>query len=335
MSAERGPRVSVCIPTMNRPRHFREALQSVAGQTFRDFEVVVADNSGDAEKQRAIDEVLAGFPDLPIRVVRHEATLDVASNFNSLLDAARGELWSVLPDDDRFCPTFLARSVEALDAYPDCSFTFADHWIIRADGSIDEAESSANSLAFQRTRLAEGVFRDEALFAVVLAQSTCLQTSLFRRDRMQSVRFIPNLRAVDLSVFLRLTATKPVSAYYIAERLMEYRVHSDQMTTTTTTARRIEVLETGIAALESVSRIPPEHRRRYRRKLGRQYMALALAEAEIGADAAARRHAAKSLFTSISARVAVGAGLVLFAPRSVRLARRLIAQLRPGGRRAH
>jgi hypothetical protein len=149
---------------------------------------------------------------------------------------------------------------------------------------------------------------------------------------MQAVRFIPNLQAADLSVFLRLaTATKPVSAYYIAERLMEYRVHSDQMTGTT---RRTEVLKTGIAALESVGSVPPEHRRRYRRKLGRQYMALALAEAEMGADAAARRHAVKSLSTWISARATVGAGLVLLAPRSVRMTRRLIAQLRTGRRRA-
>jgi len=332
MLSERCPRVSVCIPTMSRPRQFREALQSVDQQTFRDFEVVIADNSAEAEKQRAIDEVLAEFPHLPIRVVRHETTLDVASNFNSLIDAARGELWSCLPDDDRFCPTFLARSVEALDAHPDCSFTFTDHWIIRADGTIDEAASSANSLTFGRTRLEEGALRDEALFGVVLAQSTCLQTSLFRRDRLQAVRFIPNLVAVDLSLFLRLTtATKPVSAYYIAERLVEYRVHSDQMTTT---IRRTEILKTGIAALESTGSVPLEHRRGYRRKLGRQYLALALAEAEIGADAAARQHALKSLSTWISARAAVGAGLALFAPRSVRLARRLIAQFRSGGRRA-
>jgi glycosyltransferase involved in cell wall biosynthesis len=315
---------------MSRPQ-LREALQSVDRQTFRDFEIVVGDNSGETATQRAIDAILAEFSHLSIRVVRHDKTLDAAVNFNSTVDAARGDLWSLLPDDDRICPTFLARSVEALDAHPDCSFTFADHWIIRADGTIDEARSVANSLTFGRASLKEGVFRDEALFGVVLAQSTCLQTALFRRGLVKSVRFIPDISALDFALFLRLsTVLKPVSAYYIAERLTEYRVHSGQITTVTD---RADLLKNGIAALESVDSVPRRHRRQYRRKLGRQYLALALAEAETGANAAARRHAVKSLSIWISARATVGAGLVLMAPRSVRLTRRLIAGLRPDGRR--
>ena len=129
MVLEAEPRVSVCVPTINRPRQFRETLQSIDGQTFRQFEIVVADNSGKPENQRAIDEVLTEFKHLPIRLLRHPKNLEVATNFNSMLDASRGEFWACLPDDDRYCPTFLARGVAALDANPECSFTFADHWI--------------------------------------------------------------------------------------------------------------------------------------------------------------------------------------------------------------
>jgi glycosyltransferase involved in cell wall biosynthesis len=325
------PRVSVCIPTIDRPHLLREALASVAAQTFPDFEVVVADNSGQPEDQRAIDRVLAEFGALPLRLVRHPSQIGPAENFNSLIDAARGEFWACLPDDDRLCPTFLARTVAALETHPTCSFAFSDHWILRADGTIDERQSQINSAHFGRTSLREGEFRSDDLFGVVLAQSPCLQATLFRRSVMESARFTADLFTVDLSLFLRLGAAPGVGAFYIGERLMEYRVHGQQITVTTS---RIELVRAAIAALETIDRVPSAHRRPFRRKLSREYLALALLEAESGATDQARRHALDSLRLSATPRTALGAALAILAPGALPLARRLAANVRGSAARS-
>jgi glycosyltransferase involved in cell wall biosynthesis len=319
------PRVSVCIPTVNRPRLLAEAIGSVADQTFRDFEVLIADNSGKAEYGDAIREVVAQFPALTFRVITHCPAVHVAANFNSMIEAARGELWTCLPDDDRFCPTFLARSVATLDEHSQCGFTFADHWIIRADGTIDEPASLHNSAVFARTSLPEGIYEHDRLFEVVLKQAPCFQTAVFRRTVIASFKFLANLLVLDLSLFLRLSSgATPVPGYYLADRLMEYRIHPDQISSTT---RRIEFLGSQIAALESVDRVPPRYQRQFNAKLGRQYLSLALLEAEQGAHASARDHALRSLRLSPRLGTALAAALAVVAPGAIRNVRQLKARL--------
>jgi len=327
----RRARVSVCIPTVDRPELLREAIASVAAQTWRDFEIVLADNSGDPALQRRIDEAMAGFPELRFVVKRHERRVDAIDNFNSLIDAAPGELWTVLTDDDRFRPNFLARSVEALDRHPECAFTFADHWMLRPDGTLDEAESEINTVRFGRTLLREGVYQHDQLFEIVLRQSVCLQTALFRRPVIASLRFLPGIMSGDQSLFMRLSAGRtPHHAYYIAERLFEYRAHEGQLSNTT---GRKALLRAQIAACESAPEIPRQHRRQYNRKLSRCYLALALLEAEDGNHKAARADAAKSFVLSPGLRNTFGGLLAAAAPFAVKGVRTLRERLTARGAR--
>jgi hypothetical protein len=249
--------------------------------------------------------------------------LDVVSNFNSLIDAARGELWACLPDDDRLRPTFLARSIGALDLHPDCGFTFADHAIIRGDGTIDELLSDRNSILYKRASLGEGVYRDDDLFEVALNQAACLQAALFRRSVISSFRFLPDIVTLDFSLFLRLSGgTQSVHGYYIAERLMDYRIHSEQISST---SPRADFIRFQIAALESVDRVPRRHARRFNSKLSREYLALAFLEAERGQKGNARAHATRSLRLAPSVETLLGAALATLAPGAVPLVRRLVS----------
>ncbi len=326
VATNRSPRVSVCVPTINRPHFLREAIASVASQTFRDFEIVVGDNSGNAECQHQIDEVLAEFPDLLFTLVRHPHHIDVADNFNSLIDAAHGELWACLPDDDRFRPTFLERSIDALDRHPACAFTFADHWITDVEGVVNDRRTAVASVQFGRNLLHEGVYPHDQLFAIVLRQSLCLQAAVFRRSAIASLRFVPGILALDQSLFLRMSAGRtPFNGYYIDERLMEYRLHGAQVSTTTP---RGDFLRTVIAAYESVDSVPARHARVFNAKLGRTYLALAMSEAEHGSRASARALAIKSLRLSSSVHNALGALLTIATPHAIPYCRHVVEQLR-------
>jgi hypothetical protein len=298
----------------------------VAAQTYRDILVVVADNSGLAAGHAEVDAILAEFPALDFFLIRHPTSIDVAANFNSLVDAAQGEFWVCLPDDDRLCPDFVSRSVEALDGYPGCGFAFTDHWIIRADGRIDEPESIANSIHYGRTLLKEGVYRGDRLFEIAMRQSLCLQAAMFRTPTISSYRFIPGILAVDYSLFLRMGVgdVKP-DAYYIDARLMEYRLHGSQISLTT---GRKAVLQASIAALESVSEVPTQHAHEFERKLGSQYLALALMEAELGERKSARAHAIRSLELSRSPRNVAGAALGILVPWAIPWARSFHSRVR-------
>jgi glycosyltransferase involved in cell wall biosynthesis len=325
------PRVSVCIPTLGRSDLLREAIASAVAQTWRDFEIVIADNSGDADGQRRIDAVLAEFSAIDFVVKRHPTRIGAAENFNSLIEAAAGDLWVLLPDDDRLCPNFLARSVAALDAHPECAFTFADHWIIGPDGTRDDEASRANSVLYSRHLLREGGYPHEALFGIVLKQSMCLQTAMFRRPAIASFRFAPGIMLVDQSLFLRIGASpEPVQAYYIDERLFEYRIHGAQETSTT---RREAWLRDQIALFRHIRNVPPAHLRAFNAILGRFYLSLAFLEAEAGTVGQARSDAAQALRLSPGLRSALGTLLVTAAPGAVPLVRRVGSRVKSALRR--
>jgi glycosyltransferase involved in cell wall biosynthesis len=104
--------VSVVIPVYNRERLIARALRSVLAQTFRSFEVVVADDASTDDTEA----VVLGFGDERIRYVRRATNGGNAAARNLGVAHARGRYVSFLDSDDEYRPDFLSRTVAALDA---------------------------------------------------------------------------------------------------------------------------------------------------------------------------------------------------------------------------
>jgi glycosyltransferase involved in cell wall biosynthesis len=101
------PRVSVIVPTRDRPRWVARAVGSALAQTTPPAEVVVVDD-GSREPPR--------LPDDPrVRLVRRDTPGGVSAARNAGIRAARGELVTFLDDDDRLRPQMLAVSLAALE----------------------------------------------------------------------------------------------------------------------------------------------------------------------------------------------------------------------------
>lgn len=89
------PYFSIVIPTRNRPKLFRETLQSALLQDFDDFEVVVSDNSSDADTSA----VIGAFRDNPrLSVFRPDDNLSMPKHWEFATLKARGRYVLVLTD---------------------------------------------------------------------------------------------------------------------------------------------------------------------------------------------------------------------------------------------
>lgn len=98
------PLVSVVIPTHNRPDFLGEAVNSVLGQSVRDFECIIVDDC-------SVDRVtLPGDPRL--RVLRHPKNFGPAVARNTGIRAATGKYMMFLDDDDIFDPRRLEVGLE-------------------------------------------------------------------------------------------------------------------------------------------------------------------------------------------------------------------------------
>lgn len=113
-----GPTVSVVIPTYNRRDLVERALQSVYGQTYRDFEIVVVDD-GSTDETRA---VLAG--EARVRYL-FQKNRGPASARNLGIRQAQGELIAFLDSDDVWLPDFLSAQVAVLSRYPEVALVCA------------------------------------------------------------------------------------------------------------------------------------------------------------------------------------------------------------------
>lgn len=91
------PRISVVIPVYNRSRELHRALESLACQTVRDFEVVVCDD-GSTEDIRAVLAPFEGRFD--VRYQRIENSGGPARPRNVAIGMARGEWIAFLDSDD-------------------------------------------------------------------------------------------------------------------------------------------------------------------------------------------------------------------------------------------
>ncbi len=98
------PAVSVIVPTHNRPGMLAIALESLARQSFRDFEALVVNDAG--EDVAAVVGTFA--PRMAVRLITHERNKGLAASRNTGLAAARGKYIAYLDDDDYYLEHHLA-----------------------------------------------------------------------------------------------------------------------------------------------------------------------------------------------------------------------------------
>ena len=114
--SEENPLVSVIIPVYNGGRYLRAALASVFGQTYRPIEVIVV-NDGSTDDSGAIAQSF-----IDVRYL-HQANQGVAAARNHGIEAARGEFFAFLDQDDLWTPEKLKLQMGHLLSQPDLGYT--------------------------------------------------------------------------------------------------------------------------------------------------------------------------------------------------------------------
>ena len=204
------PLVSIVIPTFNRLRFLGEALDSVAAQTLRDFEVIVVDD-GSTEP---VAEAVAGHPTKP-RVIRQPRQGPGAARNRGIAEAS-ADIIAFLDSDDLWQPTKLDRFISAFGAYPDTSIFYGPMQPILATG-----EPVAG-----RTKPCHAGWITEALFCSSFVH---VPTVVCRRELLtREGGFDPALPVCeDYNLWLRMSVKE--SFGLVDEPLALRRLHPDRL----------------------------------------------------------------------------------------------------------
>ncbi len=114
-------RVTVVIPTHNRPQLLLETLTSVEQQTLQPDEVIVID---EASKPAVNEQILSKQFNLNIKVARNDTPHGLAWARNQGAELASGDIIAHLDDDDLFAHETLAEGTALLGNDPDLDLVF-------------------------------------------------------------------------------------------------------------------------------------------------------------------------------------------------------------------
>lgn len=131
--SEPRPRVSVIMPTYRRAHLIGLTIDSILGQSYRDFELLVRDDGKEGDgTEEAVLRAANGDP--RVRYHRNPKNLGMPGNLNGGIEASTGELIAVCHDHDLFAPTYLERLVALLDRYPAALFAHCGIEIVDQEG---------------------------------------------------------------------------------------------------------------------------------------------------------------------------------------------------------
>lgn len=213
--------ISICIPTYNRPRLAREAVDSALAQTYSPLDIVVSDDSTTDATEKILGDVIDSGK---IRYTRNIYKLGQAGNVNQLFDLANGELHVLLHDDDLLLPGAVAALAGCFAISPGITAAYGKQYLIGANGAVDAAGSAALNAAYNRTAEKAGR-QSSTLLAGLTAQfpndGYLLRTSVARKVRYRSDPAVG--AACDLDFGLRL-AVASKGYYYLDEYTAKYRM---------------------------------------------------------------------------------------------------------------
>lgn len=154
------PLVSVVIPAFNRVGVIERALDSVAAQTFTDFEILIVDD-GSTDDFATVERYRCAAP---IRLIQHAHNRGPAAARNTGIAAASGRFIAFLDSDDTWHPDKLAEQLAALrNAAPHIKACVTDYKLLKYNRELAVCQ-----------QLPLGSFKTKILFGCTVSPGTTL-----------------------------------------------------------------------------------------------------------------------------------------------------------------
>ena len=165
-----GPTFSIVMPVFRpEPSGLRSCLESVVGQTYKQWELIVVDDgSGDHEIGAILSRFAARDPRVSVKTLPQNLGIALATQKG--LDLATGDYVCFLDHDDKLTPDALLLAASRLSESPSIDFLYADE---------DKQYGSG--------RYAEPSFRPDINFDLLLSYNFLSHPIAVRRERIDAV----------------------------------------------------------------------------------------------------------------------------------------------------
>lgn len=208
------PLISVVMPAFNAQAHLAEAMQSVLGQTYEHFELILVDDGSSDETLG----IARSFNDPRIRIVENEKNLGLVNTLNKALGLCNGYYIARMDSDDICIPERFALQVDFLERHPDVGVV---------GGAIRFFDNIPTPYTFQFPTSHDDI-RVALMFYCPLAHPALMfRRSVYDQGHLVYSSEFPH--AEDYWLWSRLT--REVRSANLPDLLLHYRLHKKQVST--------------------------------------------------------------------------------------------------------
>lgn len=234
------PFISICIPAYRRLHYLQRLLDSIVIQSYKNFEVVITDDSPDNDVEKLVQSYLQV---LPVKYYRNATPLGTPENWNEAIRKSTAGWIKIMHDDDWFADknSLLAFSNAIVMSNNSCFF-FSAYTIIHEQGNNRQEPvylKKVNENALKQNRFY--LFRKN-----YIGNPSC---TLFRKDL--NIFFDKRFQwVVDFEFYMRYLGHQESEFVYIDSPSVNVSVNESQVTKTAFREGRIEIPENHVLISE-------------------------------------------------------------------------------------
>jgi len=223
------PFVSICIPAYKRLNYLQRLLESIRLQTYKNYEVIITDDSG--SDSIVYDYVISLGSGMNIVYHKNQVPLGSPKNWLASFSHAKGDWIKIMHDDDYFTsPNSLQDFVNQIDSTVGCIFSGYD--AVYENGQIKNMTISSN-------RFKQFVHQPVSLFSDNIIGPPSVM--MFRKSVTET--FDERLKwIVDWECYIRLASKYKLK--YISKPLIEVSYNDSQITNSCFLNPAVEIPET-------------------------------------------------------------------------------------------
>jgi glycosyltransferase involved in cell wall biosynthesis len=207
---------SVVIPAYNAEKYISETLDSVQGQTYRNYEVVITDDGSTDNTSEIIKNYFKNFPGTHYKLIK-QRNKGIGGARNSAVKETEGDFVAFLDADDKWSNEKLETVYDYIERHSDVDLICHNEYLVK-DGKVI-------------SKLNYGPFRN---YSYLLFRRNCISTSavVVRRNKLfEAGLFSENIDfngVEDYELWLRLS--KICKIEYLPEALGKYTIQRDSIT---------------------------------------------------------------------------------------------------------
>lgn len=180
-------RLFIGMPVFNGEAFISKALDSITGQDFCDWHLLIADNCSDDNTEKIAKEYASR--DQRITYVRHSSNIGAIGNFLFLLNSAESDYFMWAAVDDEWSRDYLKYCIETLDSCPNVHFAGGNVVNIDPAGFISRSYNGFS--CFDSEKKLQRLIN--FLLAPEIGGKANLIYSVYRTDFLRMLSKLPNV----------------------------------------------------------------------------------------------------------------------------------------------